>query len=127
MRDLAAGTLSRADVCDAQPELLRVARHHGVATQESCPVCDESECVTVSFVFGERLAKRNGRMVDPSEIDEFLEIDGVRCYSVEVCTSCAWNHIVRAFVMANPDLAGEGLDGSVTERDAEAPGDGTRS
>ena len=54
------GRLSRLDVCDAHPELLRAARNVGVALPENCPICEETEVVHVTYVFGPRLPK-NGR------------------------------------------------------------------
>ena len=49
------GRLSRIDVCDAQPELLRAARNCGRTSEQLCPICDEEQLVLVSFVFGPRL------------------------------------------------------------------------
>ena len=31
--------LAREDHCDADPYLLRAARHHGEATERPCPIC----------------------------------------------------------------------------------------
>jgi hypothetical protein len=39
LADLRAGRMSRLDVCDANPYLLRAARYHGEPTGRSCPVC----------------------------------------------------------------------------------------
>ena len=47
-----AGRLSRVEVCDAHPELLRAARNVGEATAEDCPICEESKVVLVSYAFG---------------------------------------------------------------------------
>lgn len=103
LNELRSGVLSRADVCDAQPELLRVAKHQGTPSEGACPVCESDGCVVVAFAFGERLARRNGRMVETREIPEYVAIDGVRCYSVEVCTECSWNHILQAFLGTDAD------------------------
>src|SRR3954468_20580546 len=46
------GRLSRRDLCDAHPELMRAATHMGQATDEPCPICEEDDLVLVSFVFG---------------------------------------------------------------------------
>ena len=53
--DLKRGRMSRLDVCDAQPELLRAARNVGTSTGEDCPICEEAKVVLVSFAFGPRL------------------------------------------------------------------------
>lgn len=118
LSELRGGALSRADVCDAQPELLRVATHQGIPTGDPCPVCESAECVVVSFAFGERLARRNGRMVEPAEIPEYVAIDGVRCYSVEVCTECSWNHILRAyFGVSDADIGDNDIGDDRARRD----------
>src|SRR5262245_42056115 len=44
------GRLSRLDVCDAQPELLRAAVNCGRTSQQVCPICDEDQVVLVTFV-----------------------------------------------------------------------------
>jgi hypothetical protein len=77
------GRLSRLDVCDAHPELLRAARNIGVALPEDCPICEETAVVHVTYVFGlARLCRRP---------------DEVVCYVVEVCPKCSWNHLARMY------------------------------
>src|SRR5437867_1634416 len=39
------GRLSRLDVCDAHPELLRNARELGEPISQSCPICDDEQLV----------------------------------------------------------------------------------
>ena len=36
------GRLSRLDVCDAHPELLRAAINVGEASREDCPICEDA-------------------------------------------------------------------------------------
>src|ERR1700727_1972100 len=55
------GRLSRLDVCDAHPELLRAAVNVGEDTQEDCPICEEAKVRLVCYVFGRGLPPR-GRM-----------------------------------------------------------------
>jgi hypothetical protein len=94
------GRLSRTDVCDAHPELLRAARNVGVATTQPCPICEDAELVHVSFVFGPRLPS-HGRCI--SSRDELQKLarrpDDMACYVVEVCPSCSWNHLTRTFLL----------------------------
>ena len=54
------GRLSKLDVCDAHPELMRAARNVGVALPEECPICEGPPLVHVTYVFGPRLPS-NGR------------------------------------------------------------------
>ena len=49
------GRLSRFDICDAHPELLRAAANVGDETREECPICEEARVRLVSYVFGDRL------------------------------------------------------------------------
>jgi hypothetical protein len=92
------GRLSRTDVCDAHPELLRVARSQGRLTAEACPVCDEGSMVHVSYAFGRRLPSGGHPFADAIELARLTRRAGeVACYVVEVCPECSWNHLVRTF------------------------------
>ena len=92
------GRLSRLDVCDAHPELLRAARNVGTPLAEDCPICGEAAVVHVTYVFGPRLPA-NGRC--PATETELARLcrraDEVACYVVEVCPECAWNHLARMY------------------------------
>jgi hypothetical protein len=92
------GLKSRAEVCDAQPELRRVAHHHGVALGDECPICEGQELVLVTFAFGPGLP--NGGRV----ISQLRDVRGLRargkpsdCYRIEVCQNCWWNHLMESF------------------------------
>ncbi len=97
LRDLQRGVLTRLDVCDAHPELLRAARHVGEKAEHRCPVCDARKVRYVSYVYGDGLRAANGRcIVADSELeklsaghDEFMR------YVVEVCPDCGWNFLTR--------------------------------
>jgi Family of unknown function (DUF5318) len=92
------GRLSRLDVCDAHPELLRAARNVGTTLAEDCPICEETAVVHVTYVFGSRLPK-NGRC--PTTSTELARLcrraDEVVVYVVEVCPNCSWNHLARMY------------------------------
>jgi hypothetical protein len=94
------GRLSRLDVCDAHPELLRAANNCGQETREICPICEEGDVVLVSYAFGSRLPP-SGRCITSQA--ELLKLSsGARelaCYVVEVCPLCAWNHLTRTFAL----------------------------
>jgi len=85
-------------VCDAQTELLRAARYQGVVTDVECPVCPTGQLLQVTFAFGQRLARRNGRVVRRDEIPSYIATEGVRCYTVEVCLDCSWNYLLRSHI-----------------------------
>lgn len=109
VREYKRGRLSRLDVCDAHPELLRAARHLGQPTGEVCPICEEADLVEVTFVFGSRLPPGGRCVAGRAELARYWRRkDPVVCYVVEVCGECAWNHLARMY----PAGAGvEGLSG----------------
>ena len=91
------GHLSRLDVCDAHPELLRAAADAGEDSPEDCPICEEVKLRLVSYVFGHRLPasgplrgvqKGAGRLATPGK--------DLACYVVEVCPGCSWNHLAHS-------------------------------
>jgi hypothetical protein len=97
LRDFRSGALTRLDVCDAHPELMRAAQNIGVEIRDQCPVCGESNLRLVSYVYGEKLKQANGRAI--SDTSELLKLgascDEFACYDVEVCLDCRWNHLQR--------------------------------
>ena len=94
------GRLSKIDVCDAHPELLRVARSMGRATAEPCPICEGNSVVHVSYAFGRNLSSGGFPFEDTAELAKLTRRAGqVACYVVEVCPSCSWNHLVRTFAV----------------------------
>jgi hypothetical protein len=100
VREFRRGRLSRPDICDAQVELLRVARHHGARTELSCPICETAELVHVSYAFGNRLPPSGRAITSAAELSHLSSRqDHVACYVIEVCPECSWNHLVRMFVV----------------------------
>jgi hypothetical protein len=99
LREVRVGLRSRADICDAHPELMRAAKNVGEPTRRDCPVCGQSKLVLLAYVFADGLGPNNGRVWT---LDQGLTL-AVRyrnawCYVVEVCRDCAWNHLSEAFV-----------------------------
>jgi hypothetical protein len=97
LRDLSAGRISRSDVCDAHPELLRAARNVGEKVGKPCPVCKSRHLYYVSYVYGDRLRQANGTALSrPDELKKLSkQHDEFDRYVVEVCTDCYWNHLGR--------------------------------
>jgi hypothetical protein len=92
------GRLSRLDVCDAHPELLRAAKNVGQSTAVECPICEESNVVHVSYVFGSRLPPQGRCITSSTEMAKLSRRPTVlACYVVEVCPECSWNHLTRTF------------------------------
>ena len=92
------GRLSRRDVCDAHPELLRAARNVGQAKHEPCPICESDGLALVSYAFGGRLPAHGRCLSSGAELLKLAErATAVTCYVVEVCPDCSWNHLSRTF------------------------------
>lgn len=95
------GSLDRMDICDAHPELIRVARNIGLDIQRPCPVCACGTLKQVRYVYGEQLGHLSGRAVYPQdwELELDNQFDEFRCYAVEVCVDCRWNHLAACYLM----------------------------
>ena len=98
--ELKRGRMSRVDVCDAQPELLRAARNVGTPTGEDCPICEEAKIVLVSFAFGPRLPPSGRCLATDQELAKLSRgATELACYVVEVCPECSWNHLAKMFLV----------------------------
>lgn len=98
VREFHRGRLSRLDVCDAHPELMRAAAHLGAPTGDRCPICEEADLVEVTFVFGSRLPSGGRCITSKAELSRYWRRkDPVVCYVVEVCPGCRWNHLTRMY------------------------------
>lgn len=101
LRDFRRGMLTTLDVCDAHPELMRVAEHHGKQTQRDCPICADSDTRTslieVNYLYGDGLKRSNGRPVTENNQLEEARKSGktFHKYLVEVCCECKWNFLIR--------------------------------
>ena len=93
------GRLRRDQVCDAHPELLRAARNFGDATTVQCPICQVSNVVLVTYVFGPRLPKHGRCITRPDELDQYRRPQHT-AYVVEACHQCGWHHLLRSLPMA---------------------------
>jgi hypothetical protein len=97
-RAVRAGKVAREDVCDAHPELLRAATHIGRSTGEDCPVCEATQTVEVTYVFGAKLPPGGTCPSTKAELNRLLRReDPVHAYTVEVCTSCKFHHLLRRY------------------------------
>jgi hypothetical protein len=98
VKDFHKGRLSRLDVCDAHPELIRAARNVGVKLDESCPICEDEMLVNVTYVFGPKLPPNGRCPASGTELEKLCRRPGeVTCYVVEVCPECRWNHLTRSY------------------------------
>jgi len=95
------GRLSRLDVCDAHPELVRAAAGVGEPTEEQCPICEEHNVVLVSYAFGPGLPASGRCVATKAELARASRASTgeLACYVVEVCPACRWNHLAHTFVV----------------------------
>ncbi|CAN5197683.1 hypothetical protein BH20ACT8_BH20ACT8_00760 [soil metagenome] len=115
VRAVSDGAVRVDDVCDAHPELLRAARHVGVETDRTCPICalaDERADVPpddaptlrlVTYVYGDDLKRKSGHIVWTRE-----ELAGLAAqhrsfvaYVVEACLVCGWNHLAESQLLGH--------------------------
>jgi len=97
----ARGRMRRAEICDADPYLLRAARYHGEPTDALCPVCRDASPVTVTYTYGDCFrAGFNGRAHSTRDLAAMaLEYPEFTVYVVEVCLGCRWNHLLTSYVL----------------------------
>jgi hypothetical protein len=94
--------LAREEHCDADPYLIRAARHHGEPTERPCPICRTHELVHVTYVFGDELGPYSGRVKSSPELPVMAYEHGqFRVYVVEVCSDCGWNHLTMSYVLGD--------------------------
>ncbi|WP_433330927.1 DUF5318 family protein [Spirillospora sp. CA-294931] len=102
LAELRSGHVTRDDACDAHPYLLRAARHHGEPTDKPCPVCERERLTHVTYVYGDELGRYEGRVKGAAELAAMeREYGEFRVYVVEVCQSCAWNHLSVSYVLGH--------------------------
>ena len=101
LRAFRAGEVDREEICDAQLELMRVGRDYSKAASTPCPICNERTLKYVNFVFGPRLPAAGRCISSTKELQRLAERPGdYRCYQVEVCISCRWNHLLSSYLLA---------------------------
>lgn len=109
LRDVRAGMTSPADVCDPHPDLVRAAKYIGEPVGE-CPLCRDDDLAHVVYVFPRygRTARR-GQAVPRSALPATVrKLGDLAVYTVEVCTSCGWNHLVEKYDLVPPRRAARG-------------------
>jgi uncharacterized protein DUF5318 len=98
LKEFRVGLLSRFEICDAHPELMRAAKYVGEPASHACPVCSGDRLRLLAYVYADDLKADNGRVW---ELKQALALAaahrGGSCYVVEVCTDCSWNHLSQAF------------------------------
>jgi hypothetical protein len=90
------GRVSRTEVCDAHPELIRAARNVGTPTTSDCPICEEAKLAIVTYVFGHGLPSSGRCVTTAKELRQLRNRAGEQtAYVVEACPECRWHHLLR--------------------------------
>jgi hypothetical protein len=98
LREARQGMLSSTELCDAHPELMRAAKYVGEPTRVDCPVCGKEKLVLLAYVYGDGLRQDNGRVWSVETGKRMaIAFPGSRCYVVEVCRGCHWNHLRESY------------------------------
>jgi Family of unknown function (DUF5318) len=94
--------LARLEACDADPMLIRAAKHHGQQSKGACPVCAKPELFELSYTFGDQLGQYSGRIKRTAELEEMAHQYGeFKVVVVEVCLSCNWNHMILSYLLGD--------------------------
>lgn len=102
LSDVAAGTVTRSDVCDPHPSLLRLARRNAPPLDEDCPLCTEGRLAVVGYAFGPRMGAAGRSVTSDNEIERLAARRGrFTIYEVEICPSCGWNHLMRSYAVGD--------------------------
>lgn len=95
-------SLARSDACDADPLLVRSAKHHGERSASRCPVCDSDELRLLHYTFGDQLGQYSGRIKRTPELEEMAhEFGEFKVVAVEVCPACHWNCMVMSYLLGD--------------------------
>lgn len=95
-------SLESLDACDADPLLIRSARHHGERSQVSCPICRVDHLTNLNFVFGDQLGQYSGRIKSTPELEAMEnEYGEFAVRVVEVCVECGWNHLIASYLLGD--------------------------
>jgi hypothetical protein len=95
-------SLTSSDLCDADPMLIRAAKHHGEPTDEPCPVCKSPKLTLLHYTFGDQLGQYSGRIKRIAELNEMAhEVGEFKVVVVEVCPDCGWNHMALSYLLGD--------------------------
>ena len=84
-------SLESLDVCDADPLLIRSAKHHGERSNVACTICRVDHLTNLNYVFGDQLGQYSGRIRSTAELEQMEnEVGEFMVRVVEVCVACGW-------------------------------------
>jgi hypothetical protein len=108
LRDVQSGRVGTYEVCDASPYLKNAARFHGEPTEERCPVCRLENLTYVHYIYGDELKQSAGQARKLAELSVLaMTLREFQVFVVEICPSCAWNHLVEQYLLGRDALGDE--------------------
>jgi len=111
LRDVHNGKVGTLEVCDASPYLKNAARFHGEPTDDRCPVCRRDNLTLVHYIYGDELKQSAGQARKLAELPVLaMTLREFQVFVVEVCQSCAWNHLIEQYVLGRDALNADELD-----------------
>jgi len=111
LRDVHNGRIGTLEVCDASPYLKSAARFHGEPTDERCPVCRRDNLTLVHYIYGDELKQSAGQARKLAELPVLaMTLREFQVFVVEVCQSCAWNHLIEQYSLGRDALTTDELD-----------------
>src|SRR3954462_5193314 len=106
-----SGRVATLEVCDASPYLKNAARFHGEPTDERCPVCRRDNLTLVHYIYGDELKQSAGQARKLAELPALaMTLREFQVFVVEVCRSCAWNHLTQQYMLGRDALTADELD-----------------
>jgi hypothetical protein len=105
LRDVHNGKVGTLEVCDASPYLKNAAKFHGEPTDDRCPVCRRDNLTLVHYIYGDELKNSAGQARKLAELPVLaMTLGEFQVFVVEVCRSCAWNHLTEQYVLGRDAL-----------------------
>ena len=106
LRDVHSGRVGTYEVCDASPYLKSAARFHGEVTEQRCPVCRRDNLTLVHYTYGDDLKNSAGQAHKLADLPVLaMTLREFQVFVVEVCPSCAWNHLIERYLLGTDGLA----------------------
>lgn len=110
LREVRTGRVGTLEVCDASPYLKNAARFHGEPTDERCPVCRRDNLTLVHYIYGDELKQSAGQARKLAELPLLaMTLREFQVFVVEVCQSCAWNHLIEQYLLGRDALTTDEL------------------
>jgi len=111
LRDVHNGKVGTLEVCDASPYLKNAAQFHGEPTEQRCPICRRDNLTLVHYVYGDELKQSAGQARRLAELPMLeMTLGEFQVFVVEVCRSCAWNHLIEQYLLGRDALDTDELD-----------------